>query len=151
MPSRAYSRILVPTDGSQRARRAGRVAAQLARRTGGRLTALHVVLERVPTLFDAGLYASPALAPRLQALLRRHADAALAAIEREARRQGVPCDRVRVKGRHPWKAILGTARRHGCDLIVIGSHGRDTGAAALLGSETTQVLARSKIPVLVCR
>jgi nucleotide-binding universal stress UspA family protein len=151
MRSSACKRILVPTDGSPRALRAARVAAALARKTGARLTALYVLLERVPTALDAALYASPALSPELQHVLREHAERALRAIERVARRQGVACERVVAHADHAWKSIVGNARRRGCDLIVMASRGRDSGAAALLGSETTRVLAHSKIPVLVCR
>ncbi len=147
----AYRRILVATDGSARARRAARVAAALARKAGARLLAVCVVLERVPTLFNAGLYASPALSPQLRKLLRREAEQALRDVEREARRHGVACESHRVQGAHAWKSILGTARRHRCDLIVMGSHGRDAMAAALLGSETMRVLAHSKVPLLICR
>lgn len=151
MAAKAYRRILVATDGSARARRAARTAAALARKAGARLLAVCVVLERVPTLFNAGLYASPALSPQLRQLLRREADQALHDVEREAKRHGVTCESHRVHGAHAWKSIVGTARRHGCDLIVMGSHGRDAMAAALLGSETMRVLAHSKIPLLVCR
>ncbi len=151
MAAKAYRRILVATDGSTRARRAARVAAALAHKSHARLLAVCVVLERAPTLFNAGLYTSPALSPQLRQLVRLEADKALREVEREARRQGVPCETRRVLGAHAWKSIVGTARRHGCDLIVMGSHGRDAMAAALLGSETMRVLAHSKIPLLVCR
>lgn len=147
----AYRRILVATDGSARSRRAARVAAALARKAGARMFAACVVLERTPTLFNAGLYASPALSPQLRQLLRREADEALRDVEREARRHGITCESHRVHGPHAWKSIVGTARRHRCDLIVMGSHGRDAMAAAVLGSETMRVLAHSKIPLLVCR
>lgn len=149
--SRRYNRILVATDGSGRSRAAVRVAVRLAREARARLFAVNVVLERVPTLLDAGLYASPALSLELRRLLQRQADQALEGVQREAKRQHVACEGHCVAGRHVWQSILGVARRHGCDLIVMGSHGRDSAAAALLGSETLQVLARSKIPVLVCR
>ena len=151
MAAKAYRRILVATDGSAPARRAVRTAAALARKAGARLLAVCVVLEGVPTLFDARLYASPALSPHLRKLLQREADQALHDVEREARRHGVTCETHRVRGAHAWKSVIGTARRHGCDLIVMGSHGREAMAAALLGSETMRVLAHSKIPLLVCR
>ena len=147
-----FKNLLVPKDGSARARRAAHLAAQLARRSGARLTALHVVREAVPTAFSgAALYVSPELAPQYRAMLRVAAERALDAIADESNKAGVPCSRVRAQARHPWQAILRTARSRGCDLIVMGSHGRGPAAAALLGSETTQVLAHSKIPVLVCR
>ena len=49
------------------------------------------------------------------------------------------------------QAILEAAQRHGCDLIVMASHGRRGLAGLLLGSETQHVLTHGKIPVLVLR
>jgi nucleotide-binding universal stress UspA family protein len=51
----------------------------------------------------------------------------------------------------PWRAILGAARAMRCDAIVMGSHGRSAIGGLVLGSETTRVLAHSRIPVLVAR
>jgi nucleotide-binding universal stress UspA family protein len=56
-----------------------------------------------------------------------------------------------VRHRDPYVAILDAARREGCDLIVMGSHGRRGLAELLLGSETVKVLTHSEIPVLVYR
>jgi nucleotide-binding universal stress UspA family protein len=151
MSRRNQRPILVPTDGSRRALRAGRVAAALARKLHAPLTAVYVVVEGVPSAFSAGLYASPALSTANRALLRAQAERALAAVEDAARRQGVACTRRSTQGPRPWQAIVNTARRRGCRLIVMGSHGRGGMAGALLGSQTTQVLAHSRIPVLVCR
>lgn len=133
-------RILVPTDGSPRARRAARFAAGLARRTGARLVGVFVAVQGVPTLFDRRLYDSPALSPTLQRALRRQADRALAVVEREAARQRVPCDSVHAHGARAWKAILGTAQRRHCQLVVMSA-----------GHETTRLLRHSRVPVLVCR
>jgi len=133
-------RILVPTDGSPRAQRAVRFAAALARRMGARMVGVFVVVEGVPTLFDRTLYASPALSPALRRTLRRRADRALARVEREAMRQRVPCDCVHAHNRHALKAILGTAHRRHCDLVVMAR-----------GRQTQRLLAHSRIPVVVCR
>jgi nucleotide-binding universal stress UspA family protein len=51
----------------------------------------------------------------------------------------------------PWEGILRAARSRRCDLVSMTSHGRGGLQGLLLGSETTNVLARSKIPVLVTR
>ncbi|MBM3386030.1 MAG: universal stress protein [Betaproteobacteria bacterium] len=48
-------------------------------------------------------------------------------------------------------AILETAKKAKCDLIVMTSHGRRGLHGLLLGSETRKVLAGSRIPVLVHR
>ena len=147
-----YKAILVATDGSPQAGRAVRVAARLARALGSRLLALHVTLERVPTLFSgAKLYASPALSPELRRVLEQEAERILQQAQRQARTHQVACTPLRARARHPWRAILAAARRHRCDLIVLGAHGRGGVVSGLLGGQATQVLARSKIAVLVCR
>lgn len=144
--------LLVPSDGSAHSRRAARIAARLAKRLGARITALYVVPEGVPTLFSGDtLYGSGVLSPSVRALVRAHAAEVLAAVEREARAAKVPCTSVKRLARRPWRAIVGTARARGCELIVMGSHGRGAAAGLLLGSQTTRVLAHSRIPVLVCR
>ena len=111
-----------------------------------------MTVERVPTLFTGSkLYDSPALSSELRAALEREAQRALRAVEKEARAAKVRCNALHARAKHPWRAILGAARRHGCDLIVMGSHGRGGVAGELLGGQATQVLAHAKIPVLVCR
>ena len=150
--SSSYRAILVATDGSPQARRAARIAAGLASACAARLFALHVIVERVPTLFTgAKLYAFPALSPELHAVLERQAASALLAVGKEAQKAGLACTPLRARAKHPWRAILAAARRHGCDLIVMGAHGRGGVLGELLGGQATQVLARSKIAVLACR
>ncbi len=106
----------------------------------------------MPTLFTGSkLYESPALSPQLHAALEREARRVLQAAAKEAQAKEVSCTVLRARARHPWRAILGAARRHGCDLIGRGSHGRGGVVGELLGGQATQVLARSRIPVLVCR
>jgi nucleotide-binding universal stress UspA family protein len=51
----------------------------------------------------------------------------------------------------PAEAILATATAKQCDLIVMASHGRRGVTRLLLGSQATQVVAMSTIPVLICR
>ncbi|MBV8242364.1 MAG: universal stress protein, partial [Hyphomicrobiales bacterium] len=64
---------------------------------------------------------------------------------------GVPCDVVRIEHEHAYEAIIDTARKRGCDAIVMASHGRRGVSAVVLGSETVKVLTHSKIPVVVGR
>jgi nucleotide-binding universal stress UspA family protein len=51
----------------------------------------------------------------------------------------------------PAEGIIGTADSVGADLIVMGSHGRRGIGRLLLGSQTSNVLAHTKVPVLVTR
>jgi nucleotide-binding universal stress UspA family protein len=147
-----YKHILVPTDGSNLSRKAIKIAAGLARALGARITAIYVVPEGVPTLFSGDrLYGSGILGRQYRELVKSEAKKALAVVEIEAGIAGVAYASVRGLAGHPWQAIIRTARSRRCDLIVMASHGRAGLTALALGSETTKVLAHSKIPVLVCR
>ena len=48
-------------------------------------------------------------------------------------------------------AVLSTARKQQCDLIIMASHGRKGIKRLLLGSETQHVLTHADIPVLVLK
>ena len=147
-----YKHILVPTDGSSLSRKAIKIAAALARALGARITAIYVVPEGVPTLFSGDrLYGSGILGRQYRELVKSEAKKALAVVEIEAGIAGVAYASVQALAGHPWQEIIRTARSRRCDLIVMASHGRAGLTALALGSETTKVLAHSKIPVLVCR
>jgi len=64
---------------------------------------------------------------------------------------GMSCETVHVEHDHPYLAIIETAAKKSCDLIVMASHGRRGISAVVLGSETNKVLTHSSIPVLVVR
>ena len=124
-----FKHILIPTDGSPRSARAIKAGLRLARETGARITGYH------------------AADPVDRETARKH----LAPLERAARAAGVPFDTVMDNPPTPYEGIVRLARRLKCDAIVMASHGRRGISALLLGSETSKVLAHSKIPVLVCR
>lgn len=142
-----YRHILVATDGSALSTPAIRMAADLAKALGAKLTGLTVVAPYFPP--ESGkAYASLS---GFRRAIEREARHALAAFNAEARSRGVAATASSVIGGEPWQVILRTARARKCDLIVMASHGRRGLAGFILGSETTKVLTHSKIPVLVCR
>jgi nucleotide-binding universal stress UspA family protein len=51
----------------------------------------------------------------------------------------------------PWKAIVEAAKRHGCDAVFMGSHGRKGLARLIHGSQAIDVFTHSDIPTLVVR
>jgi nucleotide-binding universal stress UspA family protein len=137
-----YTNILVPTDGSPVSIKAAKTAASLARTLNAKIVALYVMPPYTPRI-------SADLAERRA--VERDAGNALRKVEDAAAEARVSCSKVFVTGDAPWEGILKTARERKCDLIVMGSRGRGSVAAAILGSETAQVLSRSKTPVMVCR
>jgi len=148
-----YTNILVPTDGSPVSLKAAKAAASLAKTLNARITALYVMPPYLPRLTSTGGIAdrNGPHAANYRRSVERDAGNALRKVEDAAAEAKVTCAKVFVTDDTPWEGILKTARERKCDLIVMGSRGRGSVAAAILGSETAQVLSRSKTPVMVCR
>jgi nucleotide-binding universal stress UspA family protein len=64
---------------------------------------------------------------------------------------GIEADTQIVDNAFPAEGIIAVAEKVATDLIVMGSHGRRGFGRLLLGSQTNEVLAHSKVPVLVIR
>ena len=147
-----FKHILIPTDGSRLALKGAKAGIRLAKALGARVTAAYVIPPFMPVAYgDAAMYV-PAMSPQEY---RKHSEQAarkaLAAVEAEAKRQGVRCRTRFLTATRTYEGILRAARSGKCDTIAIASHGRGGLASVLLGSETTRVLAHSKLPVLVTR
>lgn len=144
-----YQRILLPTDGSEASGRA--VAAGIA--FAGELGADVVVLNATPPFqvfsTDAAMLADTP--ERHAEASRQRAEQLLAPIGAAAAAAGVRHQLEHLESDQPWQAIVATAERLGCDLVVMASHGRRGIAGLLLGSETQKVLVHGAIPVLVHR
>jgi nucleotide-binding universal stress UspA family protein len=147
-----YKHMLLPTDGSERSDKAADQAIKLAKSMGAALTAIHVTPEyphfayeesavRIPASVKENFYEQSAQ------LSKKFLDKVTAA----AGAAGVQCDAVSVHNVSPCDAIVAQAEKSGCDMIVMASHGRGQLSGLMLGSETTKVLAHSKVPVLVLR
>ena len=113
---------------------------------------MYVILPFVPAIMGEGSVYYPALAPGdYDKVAGTQAYKTLAAIESQARKAGVRYASRIVKDDPPWRGILKVTRAAKCDAIVMASHGRSGFGGLLLGSETQQVLAHSKVPVVVVR
>ena len=146
-----YRHILIPTDGSELSRRAVQHGVSLAKSVGAKVTALTV--EGSFNVYDvpaSKVYEMSGSFAEHVERTKAHAEKILNSVAEEARSAGVTCETVQVEQDHPYEAIIDTAQRRGCDLIVMASHGRSGIAAIVLGSVTTKVLTHTKIPVLVC-
>jgi nucleotide-binding universal stress UspA family protein len=144
-----FKHILVPTDGSKLSEKAVKHAARLAAQLGARLTALHVIPKFHPSSYQMELLQMTA-GDYTQAR-QQHAQQFLRYAERAAAAAKVDCDKKSVISDHPYKEIVKAAQQHGCDLILMASHGRRGIEGFLLGSETQKVLTHSHVPVLVYR
>jgi nucleotide-binding universal stress UspA family protein len=144
-----FRHILVPSDGSLLSASAVDKALEFAREARAKVTVLtaiepfHVLSTDSKQLADT----RATYERHTQAEAARH----LAEAERKAKALGVQCNVVQMEHEHPYKAIIETAKKSGCDLIAMASHGRRGVSALIIGSETTKVLTHSSIPVLVYR
>lgn len=146
-----YKHILIPTDGSPLSRKAVKEGVKLAKAIGAKVTFFNSPAEYEILVY--GEYFPPDLITQEEYEERatRNAEKILAAAQKEAAAQGVPCSTLHQPSRAPWEAIIAAAKKCRCDLIFMASHGRRGLAGVLLGSETAKVLTHSKIPVLVYR
>lgn len=125
-----FKHLLLPTDGSVRSESAVKLGVHLASALGAKVTGMTVV--RDSTEADA-------------------AQAHLDFVKIAANGNGVDNEVMSITGDRPAEEILKLAKELHCDLIVMASHGRSGIQAALLGSQAQEVLARSPVPVLLCR
>lgn len=147
-----YKHILVATDGSKLAAKAVKSGVRLAKSIGARVTGVYVIPPYVPPMYgEAAIYVPEVTPKRYKELSEKEAKKALALVEIEAQTARVPCTVTYPVADQAWQGVIRTAQSKKCDLIVMASHGRGGLAGLILGSETTKVLAHSKIPVLVCR
>lgn len=144
-----YKRILVPTDGSPVSNDAVAAAVDFAQACGSELVALSVA---VPEPVLQSLEGAMVLDPGQQVdVLLEHAHGFVTAIAERARQAGVPCTPLTRFSLDPGEAIVEAAREQGCDLIIMGSHGRRGLSRLLAGSVTQSVLAYAPVPVMVMR
>ena len=147
-----YKHILVPTDGSPLATKGVRAGIRLAKALGARVSAVYVIAPYMPSMYGDAAMVVPAFEPgEYRRLTEKQAQKALASVEAKARRAGVRCKTLFLTDPQPWQGILRAARREKCDAIAMATHGRGGLKGLILGSETTRVLAHSKIPVVVTR
>jgi nucleotide-binding universal stress UspA family protein len=139
-----YDRLLVPTDGSPGSRGVIEHAADLAEIHGATLHGLYVV--------NTASYASFSMESAWEGIggmLRREGEEALAAVGSVAGDR-VPVETAVFEG-SPSRKIVRYAEREGCDLIVMGTHGRGGIDRLLLGSVAERVVRSSEVPVLTVR
>jgi nucleotide-binding universal stress UspA family protein len=152
MEEHMYKRILVATDGSESAAKALHQAIALGKALGAQIKIVHVTPPW--RTLDVSLAADAGVRNPIgdyEELAARSARRILGAAEETAKAAGIACDTIHVADTVPAEGIVTTARDNDCDLIVMGTHGRRGLRQLLLGSQTTEVLARSVIPVLVVR
>ena len=137
-----YKRILVPTDGSEFAKKAQLHALFLAKVSGAEIIALSVSENH----FINGISVTEEV-EQLNQLLKDRCEEDLKEFE-EMNEDGVKISSV-IKEGSPANVILEVAIEEDIDLIVIGSSGKSGFDRFILGSVSDKVVNAAKCPVLV--
>lgn len=142
-------RILVATDGSRPAHAALDLVGRTAWPRGSTVRIVEVVETETQV---SGVWFAAGLAgwDDLESSLLRHAAATVSASERHLAGHHFEVESRVLQGR-PSKEINGEARSFAADLVVLGSRGHGTIEAMVLGSVSAEVVAESRVPVLVVR
>jgi nucleotide-binding universal stress UspA family protein len=144
-----YRHILIPTDGSELSQNAIDYGMALAKSVNAKVTVLTVSSPFYTFAVEPGMITDTPeqYGKRIATITAKYLNVAKEA----ALAAGVSCKTMHVEHDHPYLAIIETAARKSCDLIVMASHGRRGISAIVLGSEAVKVLTHSTIPVLVFR
>ena len=145
-----YEHLLVPVDGSELSQKAIDHSIGLAKMLGASILGFTaepplpvLVVEQGAVAYDAATFEAH------HARCEAHAREVLQAFADKAKAAGVPFDGQFVITDSVQDAIVDTAKRQGCDLIVMATHGRHGLDALIHGSLTKSVLAHSQVPLLV--
>lgn len=146
-----FKHLLIPTDGSALSTEAAEAGVRLAKALDARVTALFAAPPVTPVIYKAMLPVGYATTEQHRKLTEKAAEKYLGAVQKAARAARLRYEAVTLTSDFPADAILATAKKRGCDLVFMASHGRRGLKGALLGSQTQKVLASGTIPVLVYR
>jgi nucleotide-binding universal stress UspA family protein len=145
-----YKKILLPTDGSENAKRAGKHAIWISDVSKADIVVLNVVepyYPRMPTM--------PNFRENLYNELREEGRRAVEKFKKDLEDnqcKGV-CENINltteIKEGKPYLEIIRTIDEEGIDLVVMGASGRHGLDRFILGSVTERVVRESKSPVLV--
>jgi nucleotide-binding universal stress UspA family protein len=130
-------RILLAYDGFEHSQHALEQAAKLAADGKGEITVLSVVPPDARGSKSGG-----------HVMLRPHAHEDVARAHAYLRELGLPSE-MKMEAGDPAEEIVAEATTGGYDVVVVGSRGHGALGRLLLGSVSTEVVARAPCPVLV--
>lgn len=147
-----YKHILISTDGSELADKGVAHGLELAKSVGARATIVTVTEEWSPVEMAGQVESGRRdVVLNYEKMAEESAQAILASAMELASERQVEATPLHVKDSHPAEGILEAAKDSGADLIVMASHGRRGVKRLFLGSQASEVLAHTTIPVLILR
>jgi nucleotide-binding universal stress UspA family protein len=134
------TKILLATDGSEDARRATEVAADLAGNSGSELHVVHVWHD-VPGFAHAFVKRE----------LRRQGQEILDEQVKKIEESGGTVARAHLRGGRTSDEVVELSEELGVGLLVVGSRGLGTVRRILMGSHSEEIVHNARVPTLVVR
>lgn len=147
-----YKKMLIATDGSEPSDKAVQHGVELAKAVGA--TVILVTVTEIWSALDVARAAESGIndpIEQYEKIAEKSAQRTLDAAEAIVKSAGISCETLHVRDHAPAEGVVSAAKDKGCDLIVVGTHGRRGINRVILGSQATKVLAYSEVPVLVVR
>lgn len=141
-------KILVPTDFSEQAENALKLAAQFARKHEAEVYALHII-ELPPDMTNPVGDTRSSDLPEALYFMKLAKKRFTELLSKPYLRDVKVHDTVEFN--QPFEGIMETGKKHGCDLIIMGSQGATGLKEMFVGSNTEKVVRSSDIPVLVIK
>lgn len=142
-----FEHLLVPIDGSALSERAMSASIELARKLGARITGFIVEPFATPPPGIGMAYSQ--VVQQHDAIALAHADKVLSGFKARCAEAGVPFTPHATQAGKIDDAIIAAAQQHGCDMIVMATHGRGALGELMWGSYAKTLMSRSKLPLLV--
>lgn len=139
------ARILVPTDFSPASDRALSLAKGVAERFDAEIHLLHVRVVLDDPNVDA------AILDEVERILTVAEPTTRQALDQAGENEGAAIHPHMKRGMIPADVIVDAVSEHGCDLVIMGTHGRRGFRHLLAGSVAQEVVHRSPVPVLTTR
>ncbi|KRB54430.1 universal stress protein [Flavobacterium sp. Root186] len=139
-------RILVPTDFSEHAEHALKIAAQIAKKNDSEIIILHML--EFPHQTNDAIFGGVSIPETM--LFMQKANETLDIISQSSFLDGIQVTEV-VKMDKPIHGITQVSKDYNIDLIIMGSHGSSGFEGLLIGSNTEKVVRNSEIPILVIK
>jgi nucleotide-binding universal stress UspA family protein len=139
-------KILVPTDFSDHAEYALKVAAQIARKNNGEIFLMHML--ELPNQGSDAVGAGSDI-PEIMFFMKK-AHERFDEIKSAPYLDGLEVTEA-VQFEKAFEGIIGASKKHNIDLIVMGSHGASGFHEMFIGSNTEKVVRTSDVPVLVIK
>ena len=144
-----FRHLLIATDGSLHSDKALAQGLALAKSLSAKVTIATATEPWTEAAY--AIIPTPSLVREYEQAAARDATLILDRATKAADQAATQCVTRYIKDEHAPEGIIKAAKEAGCDLIIVGSHGRGAIGRILLGSDALKILTLSTVPVLVCR